>query len=112
MLESLETSLRLYRPGTSIREVTGEVVRIMITGLVKLGILHGDVDQLIADNAQRPFFMHGLSHWLGLDVHDVGVYGGIARVSSNRGWCLPSSGTVYRAGRRRTTGLSRNWHSY
>lgn len=51
------------------------MVRIMITGLVKLGILHGDVDQLIADNAQRPFFMHGLSHWLGLDVHDVGVYG-------------------------------------
>jgi Xaa-Pro aminopeptidase len=75
VLESLETSLRLYRPGTSIQDVTGEVVRIMITGLVKLGILHGDVDQLITENAHRPFFMHGLSHWLGLDVHDVGVYG-------------------------------------
>lgn len=55
--------------------MTGEVVRIMITGLVKLGILQGEVDQLIAENAHRPFFMHGLSHWLGLDVHDVGVYG-------------------------------------
>lgn len=43
--------------------------------LVKLGILKGDVDELIAQNAHRPFFMHGLSHWLGLDVHDVGVYG-------------------------------------
>lgn len=75
VLESLETSLRLFRPGTSIQEVTGEVVRIMITGLVKLGILQGEVDQLIAENAHRPFFMHGLSHWLGLDVHDVGVYG-------------------------------------
>lgn len=75
MLESLETSLRLYRPGTSILEVTGEVVRIMVSGPVKLGILKGDVDELIAQNAHRPFFMHGLSHWLGLDVHDVGVYG-------------------------------------
>lgn len=75
VLESLETSLRLYRPGTSIQEVTGEVVRIMVSGLVKLGILKGDVDELIAQNAHRPFFMHGLSHWLGLDVHDVGVYG-------------------------------------
>ncbi|ECK6130943.1 Xaa-Pro aminopeptidase [Salmonella enterica] len=75
VLESLETSLRLFRPSTSIQEVTGEVVRIMITGLVKLGILQGEVDQLIAENAHRPFFMHGLSHWLGLDVHDVGVYG-------------------------------------
>jgi len=75
VLESLETALTLYRPGTSIQEVTGEVVRIMIRGLVKLGILQGEVDQLIADSAHRPFFMHGLSHWLGLDVHDVGAYG-------------------------------------
>lgn len=75
VLESLETALRLFRPGTSIQEVNGEVVRIMITGLVKLGILKGEIDTLIAENAHRPFFMHGLSHWLGLDVHDVGVYG-------------------------------------
>jgi Xaa-Pro aminopeptidase len=75
VLESLETSLQLYRPGTSMQEVTAQVVRIMVTGLVKLGVLQGDVDKLIADNAHRPFFMHGLSHWLGLDVHDVGAYG-------------------------------------
>ena len=75
VLESLETALRLFRPGTSIQEVNGEVVRIMVTGLVKLGILKGEVETLVAENAHRPFFMHGLSHWLGLDVHDVGVYG-------------------------------------
>ncbi|WP_426447473.1 Xaa-Pro aminopeptidase [Siccibacter colletis] len=75
VLESLETSLTLFRPGTSIQDVTGEVVRIMVSGLVKLGILHGEVEQLIADNAHRQFFMHGLGHWLGLDVHDVGAYG-------------------------------------
>ena len=75
VLESLETALQLYRPGTSMQEVTTQVVRIMVNGLVNLGILKGDVDQLITDNAHRPFFMHGLSHWLGLDVHDVGVYG-------------------------------------
>ncbi len=75
VLHSLDTALMLFRPGTSIQEVTGEVVRIMVSGLVDLGILQGDVDQLIAENAHRPFFMHGLSHWLGLDVHDVGAYG-------------------------------------
>ncbi len=75
VLESLETSLKLYRPGTTMQAVTAEVVRIMVKGLVKLGILKGDVDKLIADNAHRAFFMHGLSHWLGLDVHDVGSYG-------------------------------------
>lgn len=75
VLTSLETALKLFRPGTSIQEVTGEVVRIMVTGLVELGILKGEIDQLITDNAHRAFFMHGLSHWLGLDVHDVGGYG-------------------------------------
>lgn len=75
VLESLETALELYRPGTSIQAVNDAVVRIMVTGLTKLGILKGEVDQLILDSAHRQFFMHGLSHWLGLDVHDVGYYG-------------------------------------
>ncbi|KAB8305333.1 Xaa-Pro aminopeptidase [Erwinia endophytica] len=75
VLASLYKALELYRPGTSIREVTAQVVRIMVTGLVELGVMQGEVDTLIAEQAYRPFFMHGLSHWLGLDVHDVGHYG-------------------------------------
>ncbi|HAP83398.1 MAG TPA: Xaa-Pro aminopeptidase [Enterobacteriaceae bacterium] len=75
VLASLDAALELYRPGTSMQEVTQHVVRIMVNGLVKLGILKGDIEQLITENAHRPYFMHGLSHWLGLDVHDVGVYG-------------------------------------
>lgn len=75
VLASLYKALELLRPGTSIREVNAEVVRIMVTGLVELGVMSGDVDTLIAEQAHRQFFMHGLSHWLGLDVHDVGFYG-------------------------------------
>ena len=75
VLASLNRSLALFRPGTSIREVNAEVVRIMVSGLVDLGVMKGDVDALIDAQAHRQFFMHGLSHWLGLDVHDVGFYG-------------------------------------
>ncbi|WP_017349287.1 Xaa-Pro aminopeptidase [Pantoea sp. A4] len=75
VLASLYKALALYRPGVSIREVNDEVVRIMVTGLVALGILQGDVETLMAENAHRQFYMHGLGHWLGLDVHDVGDYG-------------------------------------
>lgn len=75
VLKALNTALELYRPGTSIHEVTQKIVRIKVEGLVELGILHGDVDQLIENKALFPYFMHGLSHWLGLDVHDVGFYG-------------------------------------
>ena len=55
----------------------------MLTGLVEAGVLTGDVEQLIVDKAHQRFYMHGLSHWLGLDVHDVGDYG-----TSNRGRLL------------------------
>ncbi|AUX94644.1 Xaa-Pro aminopeptidase [Mixta gaviniae] len=75
VLASLYKALALFRPGVSIREVNEEVVRIMVSGLVDLGVMQGDIEQLIAENAHRQFFMHGLSHWLGLDVHDVGNYG-------------------------------------
>ena len=39
-----------------------------------MDILQGDVGTLIKEEAFKPFFMHGLGHWLGLDVHDVGEY--------------------------------------
>jgi len=34
----------------------------------------GDVDELIASEAYKPFYMHRAGHWLGMDVHDVGEY--------------------------------------
>ena len=75
VLASLHKALSMFRPGVSIHDVNDEVVRIMITGLVDLGILDGNIDELFEAQAHRPFFMHGLGHWLGLDVHDVGDYG-------------------------------------
>lgn len=75
VLASLYRSLTLFRPGISIREVNDEVVRIMVSGLVELGVMQGEVETLIAEEAHRQFYMHGLSHWMGLDVHDVGHYG-------------------------------------
>ncbi|MFZ1873092.1 MAG: Xaa-Pro aminopeptidase [Chania sp.] len=79
VLASINRGLEMFKPGISIREVNDQVVRIMITGLVELGVLKGEVEHLFAEQAHRPFFMHGLSHWLGLDVHDVGHYGSPSR---------------------------------
>nr|WP_277754458.1 Xaa-Pro aminopeptidase [Rosenbergiella collisarenosi] len=79
VLRALTTALTLFRPGTTIAEVTAAVIQIKVEGLVQLGILNGDVTQLIEEKAYRPYFMHGLSHWLGLDVHDVGSYGSADR---------------------------------
>jgi Xaa-Pro aminopeptidase len=54
--------------------VHGAALRVLVAGLRSLGVLSGRSDRLIRDDAYRPYFMHGTSHWLGLDVHDVGKY--------------------------------------
>ena len=79
VLASMAAGLEHYRPGSSLREAQEATVQVMVNGLVELGILQGEVEQLIAEQKYRAFFMHGLGHWLGLDVHDVGDYATPAR---------------------------------
>ncbi len=75
VLQAQKCAIELLVPGSSIAKANEEVIRIKTEGLVRLGILKGDVDALIEQKAYREFYMHGLGHWLGLDVHDVGEYG-------------------------------------
>lgn len=49
-------------------------VRVITAGLLELGLLQGELDELIDSEAYKPFYMHRAGHWLGLDVHDVGDY--------------------------------------
>lgn len=79
VLASINKALEMFKPGVSIREVNDQVVHIIIAGLVELSVMKGNVEQLFAEQAHRQFFMHSLSHWLGLDVHDVGHYGSASR---------------------------------
>lgn len=75
VLDAMKAAVKLLVPNSSIKAANDCAVRIMTEGLVRLGILSGDVDRLIEEKAYRQFYMHGLGHWLGLDVHDVGDYG-------------------------------------
>ncbi|HIE22149.1 MAG TPA: M24 family metallopeptidase [Acidimicrobiia bacterium] len=61
-------------PGTTVKAIHDEVVRLLTEGLVELGILPGPVDDALAMHHYTHFFMHGTSHWLGMDVHDRGSY--------------------------------------
>lgn len=75
VLKAQKRAIALLVAGNSIKMANDEVIRIKVEGLVELGILQGDTEPLIAENAHRQFYMHGLGHGLGLDVHDVGDYG-------------------------------------
>lgn len=62
------------KPGADINELKQYSIELIVEQLVKLGILTGDVKQLVASNAHADFYPHGLGHWMGLDVHDVSNY--------------------------------------
>ncbi|WP_392552014.1 Xaa-Pro aminopeptidase [Orbus wheelerorum] len=67
-------AIALFKPGITIKAVNEEVIKIMVEGLIKLNIMQGNIDELIEQKAYTQFYMHGLGHWLGIDVHDVGDY--------------------------------------
>jgi Xaa-Pro aminopeptidase len=81
VLDAQEAGIEKTRKNGSLEKIHATCVDVITRGLVKLGLLQGGVEQLIKDEAYKPFFMHKTSHWLGMDVHDVGNYyvGGKAR---------------------------------
>jgi Xaa-Pro aminopeptidase len=74
VLTAQEASLDACRPGATLDEIHDVAVRSLVEGMVELGLLAGDVEELIAKESFRPYYMHRTSHWLGLDTHDVGTY--------------------------------------
>jgi Xaa-Pro aminopeptidase len=74
VLATQVAAIDMARPGTTLDQIHEFCVRKLTEGMVELGLLHGAVDELITDQSYRKFYMHGTSHWLGLDVHDAGAY--------------------------------------
>jgi Xaa-Pro aminopeptidase len=61
-------------PGATVASVHDAAVRVLTEGLIDLGVLAGPLERALEAEAHKPFFPHQTSHWLGLDVHDVGDY--------------------------------------
>ncbi|HSX20624.1 MAG TPA: aminopeptidase P N-terminal domain-containing protein [Gammaproteobacteria bacterium] len=74
VLKAQLAGIEQIKPGHTFDMVQTAMVEIIVAGLLALDILHGEVKQLIADDAYKQFYMHSSGHWLGLDVHDVGQY--------------------------------------
>ncbi len=82
VLDAQLASIEATRAGATLEEVHKKSVDVVTRGLRELGILEGETSELVAKEAYKPYFMHRTSHWLGMDVHDVGSYyiGGKPRV--------------------------------
>ena len=67
-------SIDRCRAGSSFNDVHHTAVHTLTEGMVAIGLLEGSVDELIESGGFRKYYTHSTSHWLGLDVHDVGTY--------------------------------------
>jgi len=75
---SQDAAVAATRAGARFNDPHEATLKVLAQGLLDLGILRkdhvGSADDVIANKAYSPFYMHRTSHWLGLDVHDCGAY--------------------------------------
>ena len=74
VLQAQQAALDHIRPGATLPSIHEVALAKLVDGLIDLGALAGDRDELIGTEAYKPFYMHNTGHFLGLDVHDVGNY--------------------------------------
>ena len=74
VLDAMNAAIDKVKEGNNIMEPQEISEKIITNGLVELGLLHGDPEDLHKKGAFKDFYMHKIGHWLGLDVHDAGDY--------------------------------------
>ena len=78
VLAAQQAALDMVRPGLAQNLIHEAALQVLAQGMLDLGLLDrhscGSVQDVIANKSYLPFYMHGTSHWLGMDVHDVGAY--------------------------------------
>ena len=74
VLQAQKASIAGSIVGATKDEVHQISVRSLTQSLIDLGVLGGTVDENVEKETYKAFYMHGTGHWLGMDVHDVGLY--------------------------------------
>jgi Xaa-Pro aminopeptidase len=74
VLAANEAGIAACKAGQPANAPHQAALEVIVAGLIALGLVSGDRDSVIENESYKTFFMHGTSHWLGMDVHDVGRY--------------------------------------
>ena len=74
VLAAEEAAIEAIRPGAAFTDIHEAARRVLVRGMIDLGLLTGTVEEIIEEKKYSRFFMHQTSHFIGLDVHDVGAY--------------------------------------
>ncbi len=74
VLRAQKAGIDEVRPGRPFDAYHQAALRVLIDGLLDVGLLTGTRDEALEKETYKPFYMHRTGHWIGLDVHDVGRY--------------------------------------
>jgi Xaa-Pro aminopeptidase len=74
VLKAQKECISMAKPGATLPAIHRHALETLTEGMLRLGLLIGERDELIKSGAFRRFYPHGTGHWLGMDVHDVGLY--------------------------------------
>jgi len=74
VLETQLACIEMVKPGVTMEGLRQHSIEMLTEGMVRLNLLEGETAKLIEEEKYKRFYMHGIGHYLGLDVHDVGRY--------------------------------------
>ncbi|MBI3534286.1 MAG: Xaa-Pro dipeptidase [Deltaproteobacteria bacterium] len=74
VLKSQLAGIAMAKPKTKLADIHKHVCEILIDGFLSLGLLSGDAAGILKSGSYKKYYPHNTSHWLGMDVHDVGLY--------------------------------------
>lgn len=74
VLKAHNECIKAAKPGIQMEDLHMLAARIMMQGMMDMGLVKGNLDEIMDKNIFALFFPHGLGHFLGLDTHDVGGY--------------------------------------
>jgi Xaa-Pro aminopeptidase len=74
VLEVQEACIEATKTGNTVKQRQDLSIELLTEGMKKLGLLKGKTQDLIKKKAYMKYYMHGVGHYLGLDVHDAGRY--------------------------------------
>jgi Xaa-Pro aminopeptidase len=74
VLKAQKEAIQMSKPGAKLPDIHRHCIDVITEGCLSMGLLKGNKDELIRTDGFKRFFPHGTSHWLGMDVHDVGLY--------------------------------------
>jgi len=94
VFETQQECLKMVKPGALFENIQQKAVEIISRGLIEIGLLKGDFDEIIRQDASEPFYMHGIGHWIGIDVHDCPEFH-IFNKPFLPGYCLTIEPGVY-----------------